>query len=179
MTGLRLRSWSEVRLAPADGVAGNGSGELRSIPTILQEQIGAVADLERLVAGKSRESLVQPDNDGGWGVVDIVSHLLDWQLITEERIGQLLHEDHPHLEAQDDSLWAVEHNYRENDPLEVLESLRQHRESMIAELEALPEEAWQRTGTDDRDREITLQVLLDRACDHDDKHVRQARDVLA
>jgi hypothetical protein len=174
-----LRYGNDVYLAATDGTAGNGAGALRPVETILQEQLGLVKELERLVSGKSNEALTQPDNDGGWGVVDIVSHLLDWQRITEDRIRQLLHDDHPHLEGIDDSLWAVEHNYRENDPLEVLAALRQHREDMIEELQDLPEDAWERPGTDDRNREITLHWLMNRACEHDARHLAQARDVLA
>jgi hypothetical protein len=183
MTFFVLRRLGTAFLGTTDGtLSGNSTGSgaaLRPIDDLLASLMGRVNDLERLTSGKSRETLMQPDNDGGWGVVDILSHLLDWQLVTEERIQRLLNEYTPQLEEFDDSLWAVEHNYRDNDPFRVLEDLRKRREAMIETLEHLEPEAWERNGTLDRFGTITLHWLMNRMCDHDTKHLQQARDVLA
>lgn len=184
---LRRRIAPFLGSASEQSMAGNGgsadphaaASEARSISTILEDQRSLAVEFDRLTAGKSREVLLQPDNDGGWGVVDILSHLLDWERVTHDRVHRIVHEDHPHLPDFDDSLWAVEHNYRSNDPTDVLDELRQHREALIEELEGLDEAEWTRGGDLENRGEITLHWLMNHVCDHDRKHLKQAREVLA
>ena len=55
-------------------------------------------ELERLVLrGRSDEQLLQPASDGGWGVVEILPHLRDWELIYLQRVERILSEEHPDL----------------------------------------------------------------------------------
>lgn len=153
--------------------------DLRPTEDVLESQIGLVNDFERLIAGKSRDALMQPDNDGGWGVVEILSHLLDWEMVTHDRVHRLLNDDEPRLEEFDDSLWAVEHDYRANDPNHILAELRNRREALVEELRQLEPKDWQRTGELERSGTISLHWLMNTVCNHDAKHVQQARDVLA
>jgi hypothetical protein len=184
---LRRRIAPFLGSANEQSAAGNGgssqpppaSPDIRTIPAILEDQRALVTEFDRLTAGKSREVLLQPDNDGGWGVVDILSHLLDWERVTHDRVHRILSEDRPYLPDFDDSLWAVEHNYRANDPDDVLTELREHREALVEELEGLEEADWQRVAELQDHGEITLQWLMNNVCDHDRKHLKQARDVLA
>ena len=73
-------------------------------------------ELARLVQGKSDEQLWQPAQDGGSGMVEILPHLRDWEVILADRVDLILTEDVPTLEDYDDSLWAIEHGYRDQDP---------------------------------------------------------------
>jgi hypothetical protein len=174
-----LDSASERSAAGNGGSPPSVNSDARSIPVILEDQRALVTEFDRLVAGKSREVLLQPDNDGGWGVVDIISHVLDWERVTHDRVHRILSEDRPYLPDFDDSLWAVEHNYRANDPDEVLTELREHRTALVEELEGLDEPEWSRIAELEDHGEITLQWLMNSVCDHDRKHLKQARDVLA
>jgi hypothetical protein len=185
MTERMLRQRIDPFLNPASEQTAAGSGgatkasDTRPVAAILGEQAALAKEFDRLIAGKSRETLMQPDNDGGWGIVEIVSHLLDWEQVTHDRVHRILNEEHPHLPDFDDSLWAVEHHYRDNDPLAVLNDLREHRDALVAELEQLDEAEWQRPALLDGQGEITLHWLMNRVCDHDTKHLAQARGVLA
>ena len=195
MTQQVLRRWGNPLpfLSTSDGASSGGKAgstsarqpdsragaDLRPIENVLECQIGLVNDFVRLIAGKSHDALMQPDNDGGWGVVEILSHLLDWELVTHDRVHRLLNEDQPRLEEFDDSLWAVEHNYRANDPNRILAEIRRHRETLIGELEHLEPDSWQRTGLLERAGTISLHRLMNHMCNHDAKHLQQARDVLA
>ncbi|MEA2514887.1 MAG: hypothetical protein QOF33_1511 [Thermomicrobiales bacterium] len=125
------------------------------------------------------DALTRPASDGGWGVVEILPHLRDWEEIYLERAHRIVEEDHPHLPGYDDELWSIERDYRGQDPDETMEDFRRLRDEHVEFLRALPPEAWARPGTHGYYGEITLQWMENHVCDHDQEHLQQARDALA
>jgi len=123
--------------------------------------------------------LMRPASDGGWGIVEILPHLRDWEEIYLGRARQLVEEEHPHLPGIDDELWSIERDYRGQDPAEVMDDFRRLREEHLAILRTLPPEAWERTGNHSYYGEITLQWLENHISDHDHEHLQQVRDALA
>ena len=132
-----------------------------------------------VLAGHDDEALKRPASDGGWGVVEILPHLRDWEAIYAERMRAMVEQDRPHLPAYDDELWAIERDYRGQHPRMAFEEFRDARRRLVAYLEALPEEAWTRTGVHAAFGEISVQWLADHICDHDAEHLAQARDALS
>ncbi len=189
MTGMLLR-WSS-----RDGGAGTGAGGSssriqgrtlasvdasgRSIDSIKAALASVPDELTRLLANRSREQLRQPANDGGWGVVEVLPHFLDWEPVIRSRVERILNEDMPELEEHDDSLWAIEHDYSSQDPLAVLNAFREQRLALVALLEPLDDAAWNRGGILPKCGHVTLHWLLNNVCDHDARHLMQVRDVLA
>lgn len=151
----------------------------RSIDGIKEALAAFPVDLGRLIDGKTRERLTLPAQDGGWGMVEIIPHLRDWEEVTHDRVWTILDHDHPTLEDFDDSLWAIEHEYSSLDPVKMLDQLRALRQTLVDRLDELADEDWQRTATFTKQGTITLLWLMNRMCDHDARHLVQARDVLA
>ncbi len=151
----------------------------RSVPELLAALRATPADLERLISGQSAESLARPASDGEWGVVEILPHLGDWELVQQKWIHRLLDEDTPTFEPVDDSLWAIERDYAGQPPVESLATFAERRDETAHLLEALDDEAWQREAIHPRVGRITLHQLVERMCDHDARHIEQARDALA
>lgn len=156
----------------------NGLTPVRSTDSIVRALANTPVELARLVDGKSSETLMRPSQDGGWGIVEVVPHMRDWELIHAERVERILREERPHLAEQDDALWAIERNYREQDTRAALDEFRRLRAVLVRRLEELDDAQWMRTATHPRLGEVTLHVLMDRVCDHDAKHVQQVKDVL-
>lgn len=150
----------------------------RSTDSILRLLASTPEDLERLVDGKPTETLMQPSQDGGWGIVELVPHMRDWEVIHAERVDRILHEDRPHVAGQDDALWAIERNYREQDTRAALREFRHLRDVLVSRLDELDEAQWARTAVHPRLGEVSLHALMDRVCDHDAKHMQQVKDVL-
>jgi len=149
-----------------------------------EELLAALAafpdELARIVfKDHDQDSLMRPASDGGWGVVEILPHLRDWEEIYLERARRIVEEDHPHLPGFDDELWSIERDYRGQDPRETMEDFRRLREEHVEFLRALTPEAWKRPGTHGYYGEITLQWLENHVADHDQEHLQQARDALA
>jgi uncharacterized damage-inducible protein DinB len=129
--------------------------------------------------GHDLEALTEPASDGGWGVVEILPHLRDWEEIYLQRIRRIVEEDQPRLPGFDDSLWSIERDYRGQDPEETFASFQQLRGQTVEFLRPLPPEAWLRMAEHGTYGEISLQWLANHICDHDREHLRQARDALA
>lgn len=166
---------------PRANDAGHESGNLmpaRSTDSIMRALANAPGELARLIDGKPADTLMQPSQDGGWGIVEVIPHMRDWELIHAERVARILTEERPHFTEQDDALWAIERHYREQDTRAALDEFRRLREALVDRLEGLDEAQWARTATHPRLGEISLHVLMDRVCDHDAKHVQQVRDIL-
>lgn len=168
---------------PADGASAPG-GEVRAaapgrdIAEILDTLRATPFELARLIEDKSDEQLAQPASDGEWGVVEILPHLRDWEEVYLDWIRELLEADTPALEVVDDSLWAIEHDYANEPTRDALAAFRETRDDVVQLLEEIAAEAWSRRAIHPQVGELTLHQLADRMCDHDARHIEQARDAL-
>ncbi len=141
--------------------------------------LGSVpVELARLLEGKSPDDLMQPAQDGRWGIVEIAPHFRDWEAIVADRVRRILTEQTPDLEEHDDSLWAIEHDYRSQDPREAVAGFGALRGALVTTMSTRPPADWSRAARLPKRGIITLHRLLDTVCDHDAKHLMQARDVL-
>ena len=152
----------------------------RARDEIIEELASFPDEFERIILrGKEQEDLRKPASDGGWGVVEILPHLRDWEAIYLERARRIVNDDHPHLSSYDDTLWSIERDYRGQDPHQVFAELRGLRAELVEFLSALSPEAWTRTGQHGYYGDITLAWLCDHICEHDHEHLEQSRDALA
>ncbi len=153
---------------------------MRTIEQILEQLAAFPGELARIVfTGHDEEALRRPATDGGWGVVEILPHLRDWEAVYDERIHKIVEESHPHLPGYDDTLWSIERDYRGVPPRTSFDEFAAARQHTVEFLRSLPTGAWTRTGEHGYYGEITLQWLGDHICDHDQEHAQQARDALA
>lgn len=151
----------------------------RSVAEILAVLRATPAELERLISGQSDEALARPASDGEWGVVEILPHLGDWEEVQQVWMHRLIDEHLPALEPVDDSLWAIERDYAGQPPAESLATFAELRAETLRLLESLDGDAWQRQVVHPRVGRLTLHQLAERMCDHDARHIEQARDALA
>jgi hypothetical protein len=136
-------------------------------------------DLARLLKDRDRDDLLRPSRDGGWGVVEILAHLRDWEEVFLDRLKMVGDEDNPFLPVQDDELWPIERDYRGQDPENTLEQFRSSRAGTLAFLQGLDAGAWDRPARHGSFGDVTLHWLADHMCEHDQEHLDQARDALA
>ncbi len=152
---------------------------LRPVETVLANLRSIPVELGRLIEGRSLDDLMRPAQDGGWGVVEIIPHFLDWEMIYAERLDLILSENPATMQEYDDSLWAIEHGYRDLDPRETYAEFARLRGRLVERLEALPRGDWHRIVVLPKRGRVTLHWLMSSLYDHDTKHLVQARDVLA
>ena len=151
----------------------------RSRDEILRALEQFPAELRRTVIDPGdREALMRPAFDGGWGVVEILPHLRDWEEIYLDRANRILTEERPALPGFDDTLWSIERGYREQDPYETFSAFSSLRAELAALLREATPEQWERVGIHGVFGEITLHWMANHICDHDAEHLQQARDAL-
>ncbi len=153
-------------------------------PVLGREQLVAALaslpdELERALANQPPEALVRPGRDGGWGVIENLCHLRDWEEIFVDRAKAVVSRDRPLLPAYDDELWPIERDYRAQDPARVMQDLRELRAQLVALLRERPEEDWGRVGVHAVHGDVTLRWLADRARRHGDEHLFQISEALA
>lgn len=180
-------------LAPADvfGAVGVSGGDHqtdvddrteqdeRSTESIINALESTIADLEQLIADRSDEKLRAAAQDGGWGAVEVLSHVQDWEEITHERVWQMLEEDVPELVEYDDSMWAIEHEYGSQDPHQVFAHVADLRHEVVTRLRGLEENDWDRRAVLPGQGEITLRWLMNWLIQHDAGHMAEIREVLS
>lgn len=146
----------------------------------LIERLAAIPPaMIRLIGDRSNDDLRQPGRDGGLGVVEILCDQQDWEEITGDRVARMLYEDCPHLEAYDDSLWSIEHDYAARNSDDVMESFARMRQQLVETLRGFDDDAWQRTGTLGEHGVVTIAWLLQRALAHDETHIAEIMEALA
>jgi hypothetical protein len=167
-------------------VRGASSGDATPVPppTRSREEVLAAMrttpqEFARLIQGQSDEALAQPASDGEWGVVEILPHLRDWEEVYLGWIHRLLDEETPALHEVDDSLWAIEHDYANEHVPDALNAFQRFREETAGLLEASDDAAWRREAIHPSLGPLTLHQLAERMCDHDARHIEQARDALS
>jgi hypothetical protein len=136
-------------------------------------------EMDRLLNGHPNEALTRPSSGGGWGVVEVLSHLLDWEEICLWRLEAVLLQDTPDLPAYDGALWDIEHDYRSQDPRTVLARFTEARRRFVALLEPLDEAGWQRGGNHSTVGPVTVEWLATHLRDHSREHIDQVREALA
>lgn len=133
----------------------------------------------RAVQGRAQDDLRRPASDGGWGAIEHLAHLHDWEEVTLWRVRAVIAEDNPELPAYDDDLWPIERDYSNRNGERMVAEFAQMRGEIIAAVEDLAGEAWERTGVHGVAGEVTLRWLLTRQFEHSADHIRQVRDLLA
>jgi hypothetical protein len=137
------------------------------------------AEFKRVVLDPAdREALMRPAFDGGWGIVEIIPHLKDWEEIYLTRVRNVLTEDRPALPSYDDTLWSIERDYRSQDPYEAFDAFSKMRAETVALLRDAASADWDRTGIHGYYGEITLHWLADHMADHDAEHLQQSQEAL-
>ena len=151
----------------------------RSRDEILRALEHFPAEYKRLILDPTEpEALLRPAFDGGWGIVEILPHLKDWEEIYLDRARSILTEDRPALPSFDDTLWSIERDYRAQDPMESFEAFAGLRSELVELARNASPADWERSGIHGYYGDVTLHWLLDHVCDHDEEHLQQSRDAL-
>ncbi len=135
--------------------------------------------LSRLLADQPKEALLAPASDGGLGVVELLPHLRDWEQIFLGRVDDILMQDDPVLPAFDDELWAIERDYRGQDPAVVLREFLSLRADLVEHLAHADEESWHRTAEHETYGQITLLWLASQIVTSDADHATRMREALS
>lgn len=113
------------------------------------------------------------DGPDGWNVVEIMCHLRDFEAIFFERIRQMIEQDNPTFALADHLALVTANNYAAAQIDDVLATYLATRREFVAYLEALPDDAWARTGITGGGVHTNVVEVAIQAGTHDIDHTEQ------
>jgi hypothetical protein len=131
--------------------------------------------LKRAIAGLTRQDLLWiPPADAGigiWSIQQIVIHLMDSDLVLVDRMKRVIAEDNPLLIGYNESKYAANLFYGEQDAQNSIQIVDLNRRQFAVVLRKLPESAYARTGCHNERGLVTLAQFVEMACWHLDHHI--------
>ena len=139
----------------------------------------AVAALATILVGWSATELTSQPEPGEWSAVEVLCHLRDVeQEVNLVRLEKVMESENPFIAGQDTDRWAIDRQYILQDCLDALGAFQQTRIELLARLEALSEEDWQRPVRHAIFGPTRLVELINIIAGHDRLHVRQVMKAL-
>ncbi len=100
----------------------------------------------------------RPD-EATWSVVEYACHVRDVFVVFDERLALMLTQDDPLFANWDQDATALEKDYASQDAASVLAELVPAAERVAASFDAVPEDAWERTGRRSNGSVFTVATL--------------------
>lgn len=132
-------------------------------------------------------ALVQRQNDaalrarpapGEWAAVEVIAHMADTDERALERIRRMRDEDEPALAAFDPEALAVERAYIAAPIEPTLRRLADTIETLLADLRALDDTGWERTGRHEAHGRVSIAQYLAHVAAEDVDHLAQLARLL-
>jgi hypothetical protein len=127
------------------------------------------------IRGLDREDmLVRPPEDakvGLWSIQQVVLHLQDSDLIAADRMRRVIAEDNPTLIGFDETKFATNLFYDEQDAKDAVTLVELSRRQLARVLRKLPDSAFDRAGTHNERGRVTLVGLLKDYHQHLEHHI--------
>jgi hypothetical protein len=137
------------------------------------------AKIVSLIRGLTPRQLSRRPAPGKWSIQEIISHLVDTEMVMNCRARWIAFEDRPTLVPFDQEKWAAGRT-REKEPLaETLERFRLLRRSQVRLFRQASKVDFRRTGFHPERGVVTLRVQLESLAGHDLNHLAQIQRLAA
>jgi hypothetical protein len=152
--------------------------EVDTIMAILTSTVPRLDDLTRGVPA----DLLDTVTEYGWSVNDQLAHLRACHDVLGGNMLRIVREDHPAWKGMSPRAWQKRTDYFEWGFAPAFKAFRAQRAELLAVLEALPPDAWQRTATVSvpprSTYEYTTQFYGDWMAGHERAHLRHIARIL-
>lgn len=126
--------------------------------------------------GLSEEQLRAEPGEGQWSASAILAHLRSCADMWGGGIAEIVRHDHPTIKAMNPRTWILQTDYLEQDFRPAFEAFEKQRQDLLALLQTLPPEGWQRTGLvvgAGKPIVRTVQFYADWLAAHERAHVKE------
>jgi hypothetical protein len=118
------------------------------------------------------------DGDAGWTILEVMGHLLDFEILCVDRISGIVAEDAYAIQPINVETWPIEHDYQGKQLADVIAQRGEWRAKNIALLEALTPEQFDRTGIHPTRGAISIDTIALQLTTHDVDHLDQIVRIL-
>lgn len=141
----------------------------------MQDKIDAYlaggAKLVQSIWGLTQDQLHAKPSDGSWTIHQIVTHMLDSDLIGTDRMKRIACMDKPLLVGYDETAFSTLPGREQIDAFAACDLFQRNRQMTAIVLRALPADAWQRVGIHTEAGAVTLAQMLDKYIGHLEHHL--------
>ena len=138
---------------------------------VIERYAAGAGEVEKAIAGLSREDFLAAPVPGTWSIQQIVIHLMDSDLIGADRMKRVIAEENPAIIGYDETLFSQKLFYEKLDPFLAADVFRKNRELTAVILRSLPAEAFVRVGTHNEKGRVTLEELVATYVQHLEHHL--------
>jgi len=129
------------------------------------------AKLVQSIWGLTQEQLHAKPSDGSWTIHQIVTHMLDSDLIGSDRMKRIACMDKPLLVGYDETAFSNLPGRDQIDAFAACDMFQRNRQLTGVVLRALPAQAWQRIGIHTEAGAVSLAQMLDKYIGHLEHHL--------
>jgi hypothetical protein len=132
------------------------------------------------VEGLPAAQLVTPAEPGEWSARDVLAHMKSCSDMWGGYIVRILREDRPTIKAVNPRTWIRQTDYLEQEFQPLLEAFTSQRAELVAVLNPLGPEAWDRRATvtgAGKPLELTVYSYAERLAVHERPHLKQIRRI--
>ena len=134
------------------------------------------ARVRELVAGRDTADLERQPAEGEWSAAQVISHLVDVEIVYGFRWRLSLTEDRPTYPGYDEKLWSGLPRPPADLLCTLLDVLRAHN---LWLLRAIPRADWSRVGVHAEQGDESVEVQIRKVAGHDLAHLNQLELALA
>jgi hypothetical protein len=118
------------------------------------------------------------DGDKGWTILEVMGHLLDYEILCVDRITGISTEDNYAIKPINVDTLPIEHDYLGKQLTDVIAQRAEYRARNIALMEALTPEQWDRVGIHPTRGPISIDAIGLQFTTHDVDHLDQIVRIL-
>jgi hypothetical protein len=139
----------------------------------LQDYSDTINELKTAISGLNAKELSWKEKSGVWSITEVLSHLLDHNIITSFRIREILSESNATLPVFNQDRWVVGTKANESSANEVLESFGALLHLNLNLFRRLPEDDWNKKGVNSKGETVHLFDIINLFIKHVHHHIKQ------
>jgi len=136
---------------------------------------GLLKGVDQATAGSRKDPA---DGDNGWTVLEVMGHLLDFEILCHERISGIIAQEGFTLTPINVETLPIEHDYLGKQLTDVAAARAAQRAANVALLATLSPEQWDRTGIHPTRGPLSINDIALQFTTHDVDHLDQIVRIL-
>jgi DinB superfamily len=148
-------------------------------PKLLKLQAATAKKIKSLIKGQPAAKLRKRPAPEKWSVAEIITHLLDVEIVAGYRMRMILGAPGGPIQAFDQNAWALSGHYGKRDAQQSLEHFTAVREANLALLKTLTPEQWKSYGMHAERGQESIERIAAMFAGHDLNHIKQIENIVA
>jgi DinB superfamily len=145
----------------------------------LKVQAATPKKIKTLIKAKPAAKLRKRPASDKWSVAEIITHLVDTEIVGGYRMRMILGAPGSPIPAFDQDAWVLSGHYSKRDAHQSLEQFTAVREANLALLKTLTPEQWKHYGMHSERGQETIEHIVKMFAGHDLNHIKQIQTIVA